>query len=86
MIIASQIVLCRVVSFVGILYVTFVVKTLWNWFAVPAFNIHPLAFWPTFGLMLLMRTVLTYVADDSEEELRWRSTLISLDACIPVEK
>ncbi|HTQ61141.1 MAG TPA: hypothetical protein VMI32_13005 [Candidatus Solibacter sp.] len=65
-------------------YITFVVKSLWNWFAVPSLNAPQISYWTTYGLVLLIR-LLADRNDFKELEVSNRLSMM-IDACVPEEK
>jgi hypothetical protein len=75
-------VLLWMVMFVVGLYTTFVLQSLWNWFAVEAFHLAPISFWLMYGLMLTAR-MFTSRGDELPffEELTTR-----INACMSEEK
>lgn len=56
------------------LFIPFVLQHLWNWFAVPAFNLHEILYWQMFGIFLFAR-VLLFQGDDPKTDYRWQKTL-----------
>lgn len=70
-----------IVGLVVGLFSTFVMQNLWNWFVVPAFNIHVILFWQMYGIFLLIDFLSDHIiaADDQ----RWKVALSLLDACVP---
>lgn len=73
--VASQIV-------VGI-FTPFVLQNLWNWFVVPAFNLHEILYWQMFGIFLFARVLLFQY--DSGNDLNWQKALALLHDSVPNE-
>jgi hypothetical protein len=67
------------------LYKTFVLQSLWNWFAVPAFNVPRVGYWTMYGVNLLVGMLLDRAYRDEETEQRWKVATMVLDACVPSE-
>lgn len=67
------------------LYTTFVLQHLWNWFAVPAFNVSSIPYWGAFGLVLGIG-ILKGSDDKWEREAQMRVLVTITDACVPEEK
>jgi hypothetical protein len=67
------------------LYMTFVLQTMWNWFATPALHVESISYWNMYGLVLI---VLMFSArnKDSADADHWHRTLTLLEACIPDDK
>ena len=72
-------------SVVG-LYTTFVIESLWNWFATSALHVSEISFWVTYGLVLLIGLFTDNQGQNFAEDQRWKVMLITLDACIPDAK
>jgi hypothetical protein len=68
------------------LYTTFVVQSLWKWFAKSAFHVPEISFWSMYGLVLLVGLFTEKYDKNFGEEQRWKRMLIALDACIPDDK
>ena len=66
-------------------YTTFVLTVLWNWFAVPAFHLSAISFWPMYGLTLLISLFQSHGGDINAEH-RHKIVAVMLDACVPVER
>lgn len=66
-------------------YTTFVVESLWNWFAVPSFNVPQISYWTTYGLVLLIRLLFDKNTVYKEQEIFGRLGMM-IDACVPEEK
>lgn len=78
--------LCGVwaVSIVVGLYTTFVLQSLWNWFAVHGLNAPSIGYWTMYGLMLLVRLVFE-PPTFKEKEVFGRLEIL-IRACVPEEK
>jgi hypothetical protein len=63
-------------------YTTFVLKDLWNWFAVPALNVPTISYWRMYGLVLLIRTA-SALGPNIEQDRRWKTMFMYLEACVP---
>jgi hypothetical protein len=70
------------------LYTTLIIQSLWNWFALPAFQVPVLSFWRIYGLVLLIGLIMEWQKGSGKfaDEQRWKGVLHALDACIPPEK
>jgi hypothetical protein len=66
------------------LYTTFVVQSLWNWFAVKALNVPSLSYWEMYGLTMLLGLLLA--RDGEQDEQNWKTAFAILDVCVPQEK
>jgi ACR3 family arsenite efflux pump ArsB len=66
------------------LYTTFVVQSLWNWFAVKAFNVPSVSYWEMYGLTMLLGLLLA--RDGEQDEQNWKTAFLILDVCVPQEK
>lgn len=65
-------------------YTTFVVQSLWNWFAVPSLNAPQISYWTTYGLVLLIRL---FSERDDFKDLEISNRLaMMIEACVPEEK
>jgi hypothetical protein len=73
-----------IVALIGNLYLTFVLQNLWNWFVSEAFHVSQISFWVLYGLVLMVRTFVT--EERPEEQRKFRSLEIAIDACIPRDK
>jgi hypothetical protein len=67
-------------------YTTFVVQTLWNWFAVKAFNAPSVSYWEMYGVTMLLSLLLARDGEDAENKQRWNAAFMVLDACVPADK
>ena len=66
-------------------YTTFVLQSLWNWFAVPVLHVASVGYWAMFGLNILFGVI--FGGNKSREDhFRWEGVLKMLDACVPEEK
>lgn len=65
-------------------YTTFVLQTLWNWFAVAAFHVPEVSYWTMYGFMMLIHLVTDKSTFQSEEQAKRLGILIT--ACVPEEK
>lgn len=75
------------IAFIVGFYTTFVLQSLWNWFAVPALRVPPIGYW----LMMGLNTFIFLMRERGEEgekltAKRWVITMAVLDACVPEEK
>ena len=68
------------------LYTTFVVQSLWNWFAVKAFNVPSVSYWEMYGLTMLLSSLLSRGEEEAKDEQRWKMATTILDACVPEDK
>jgi hypothetical protein len=68
------------------LYTTFVIQSLWNWFATSALHVSGISFWGMYGLVLLIGLFANKYGQNLGEEQRWKDMLTALDACIPDDK
>jgi hypothetical protein len=65
-------------------YTTFVIQSLWNWFAVPAFHVQEASYWLIYGINMLFHLITeSYTLPD---EQRWKRAFIFLDACVQEPK
>jgi len=67
------------------LYSAFVAQSLWNWFAVKAFNVPEAPYWAVFGLLLLVG-LLQKDQEHYIEDEQWKMQLTLLEACVPEDK
>jgi hypothetical protein len=65
-------------------YTTFVLKTLWNWFAVPSLHVSEVSFWMMYGISMLVSTVVS--RNDAPDEERFKRLAILINACVPEHK
>lgn len=65
-------------------YTTFVLQSLWNWFAVEALNAPPISYWIMFGLNMLVHLVIDKPSFEIDE--KFKRVTIMLEACIPDAK
>jgi hypothetical protein len=65
-------------------YSTFVLQTLWNWFAVEAFHVPAVSYWTMYGFMMLIH-LLTDKSDFQNEERAKRMGILVM-ACVPEHK
>lgn len=65
-------------------YTTFVIQTLWNWFAVAAFRVPEVSYWTMYGFMLLIHLVTEKSNFQNEEQGKRLGLLIM--ACVPEHK
>jgi hypothetical protein len=72
-------------SVVG-LYTTFVWQNLWNWFATAAFNLSPIPFWTTYGIVLLVGLLKEDIGSNFENKQWFQAVAIGIDACVPDHK
>jgi len=63
------------------LYRTFVLQTLWNWFAVPALHLQPVSYWLMYGLILLVY-IFTH-RDEGSTDQKWGRLFRILGLCVP---
>src|ERR1700681_3164909 len=73
------------ISVVVNFYTTFVVRSLWNWFAVPSFSVPQISYWTTYGLVLLIRLLFDKNTTYKDQEIFGRLGMM-IDACVPEEK
>ena len=66
------------------LYTTFVLQTLWNWFAVPAFHAPEISYWTIYGLLMLAHLIIDKPTFENDERLKRLAIIVS--ACVPDEK
>jgi hypothetical protein len=66
-------------------YTTFVVQSLWNWFAVPSLNAPTVSYWTAYGLVLLIRLVFDKNDYIKDQEAFGRLGMM-IEACVPEEK
>jgi hypothetical protein len=66
------------------LYTTFVLQTLWNWFAVQALNAPAVSYWAMYGLMMLIHLV--FEKPPFEMDKKFKLISIVVDACVPDDK
>jgi len=62
-------------------YKAFVMQSLWNWFAVPAFHLEPISYWLMYGLYILF--TLIYPSEENSENQRWDRLFKTLALCVP---
>jgi hypothetical protein len=67
------------------LYMTFVLKNLWNWFATEALHLPEIPFWVMFGLVLMIG-MFTAKLDDIEQKYTFKAFGTALDACVPSDQ
>lgn len=68
-------------------YTTFVLQSLWNWFAVPALNVSSLSYWATYGLNMVIACFKGTVSPESvTNDHRWKIAITVLQECIPPDK
>jgi hypothetical protein len=67
-------------------YTTFVVQSLWNWFAVKAFSVPIVSYWEMYGLTMLLGLLLARDGEEAKDEQRWKSAFVVLDACVQPDK
>jgi hypothetical protein len=72
------------VSIVVGLYTTFVLLSMWNWFAVQALHGPEIHYWTMYGLMMLIRLVFEPPVFKEKEVFGRLEILIR--ACVPEEK
>lgn len=66
-------------------YSTFVLKNLWNWFAVPALGVPVISYWGMYGLVLLIRSI-SATGPNIEQDRRWKTIFAALDFCLPQDR
>jgi hypothetical protein len=71
-------------SLVLSLYLTFVLQTLWNWFASPLFRIE-ISYWNMYGL-LLITTVIKLRTASVAEGIQLVKLTTMVEACLPEDK
>lgn len=66
-------------------YATFVLQSLWNWFAVPALQVPPIGYWLMFGLNFFVGLMLerSEQGDQLKQDQHWNLAMTVLDACVP---
>lgn len=67
------------------LYITFVIKNLWNWFAAEALNLPQVSFWVMYGIVLMIG-MFTSDFGDIEQKYSFKAFGVALDACVPDDK
>jgi hypothetical protein len=67
-------------------YTTFVLQSLWTWFAVPAFNVPRVGYWTMYGVNLIVTLLLDRGSGEETTEQRWKVAMMVLEACVPSEK
>src|ERR1035437_7130564 len=72
-----------VIAFVVGFYTTFVLQSLWNWFAVPALHVSSIGYWAMYGLVMLFGQIFDRSGDHVQEDATSKRVLILLDACVP---
>lgn len=83
---SKKAILLWVVGFLIGFYAVFVMQQLWNWFAVPLLHFGEASFLTIYGLSLLVGLLTARnVGEDPLEASRWRSVMMAIDACVPVE-
>jgi len=70
------------VSLIVGFYTTFVLQSLWNWFAVPALHVPSVGYWLMFGLNILIGLIFERV-ETFDEDQRWKLVMTVLAACVP---
>jgi hypothetical protein len=71
------------VAIFGILYSTFVLEQLWNWFVAPL-GISPISYWHMFGLTLMVQVLVQ--TDSFYTDKRWNLAILMLNACVPADR
>jgi hypothetical protein len=65
-------------------YTTFVLQSLWNWFAVTTFHLSEISYWTMYGMFMLVHALMPNNAPVDEE--RFNRLGLILNACVPDEK
>jgi|ERR1035437_6775040 hypothetical protein len=73
-------------AFIVGLYTTFVVQSLWNWFAVKAFHVPSVSYWEMYGVTMLLGLLLARDAEEAQQQQYWKMAFVVLDACVPPDK
>src|SRR4030095_15716360 len=63
-------------------YTTFVLQSLWNWFAVPALNVPRLSYWGTYGLGMVIYCFKASPGEFVTNEHRWKIAMTMLQDCV----
>jgi hypothetical protein len=64
------------------LYLTFVLQTVWNWFAAPALHFDSISYWNMYGLLLITTLVRLRNSDVQEAQHILKVTTM-VEACLP---
>ena len=64
----KKIVIIWLVGMVVGLYTTFVLQSLWNWFATEAFHVSQISFWVMYGVVLVVGLLTEGQSNKFEEE------------------
>jgi hypothetical protein len=65
-------------------YTTFVLQTLWNWFAVDGLSAPHVSYWVVYGLVLIIHLIIDEPPIEKQEIFGRLENLIN--ACVPEEK
>src|ERR1700730_3471176 len=80
----KKVTLMWLVAIVVGFYTTFVLQTLWNWFAVEALHAPSISYWTMYGLMMLVRLV--FDTKGVEMDQRFKHLGILIQGCIRDDK
>lgn len=80
----KKVTLMWLVAIVVGFYTTFVLQTLWNWFAVEALHAPTISYWTMYGLMMLVRLV--FDKNGAEMDERFKRLGILVQGCIRDDK